>query len=157
MGAVPLRRPKAGTTGFEKAGAILKRAHPELIVSDAAGRGHLIGTKEPRGWNAAIGVLFTSLRSLGLPVRRPPAGQLLYERRKGHFVLQLTGHPDFGLPFGQDRLVPILLATMAVQQKSRIVRFRSGAEILDTQGRKGVSAHGRRLRRHLRRNDLLWH
>ena len=66
----------------------------------------------------------------GLPIRRPPAGQLLYERRNGHFVLQLTGHPDFGLPFGQDRLVPIMLATMAVQQKSQAVRFRSGAEML---------------------------
>src|SRR3954451_16390516 len=70
----------------------------------------------------------------GLPVRRPPGGQLLYERRNGHFVLQLAGHPDFGVPFGQDRLVPIMLATKAVQQKSQVVRFRSGAEMLDTFG-----------------------
>src|SRR5215467_8461949 len=33
----------------------------------------------------------------GLPVRRPTAGQLLFERRNGHFVLQVTGHPDYGL------------------------------------------------------------
>jgi hypothetical protein len=28
-------------------------------------------------------------------------------------VLQITGHPQFGLPFGKDRLVPIYLATLA--------------------------------------------
>jgi hypothetical protein len=54
----------------------------------------------------------------GLPVRRLPKDQLLYERRNGRFVLQVTGHPDFGVPFGQDRLVAIFLATLAIQQKS---------------------------------------
>ena len=34
----------------------------------------------------------------GLPVRRLPKNQLLYERRNGKFVLQITGHPDFGVP-----------------------------------------------------------
>ena len=34
----------------------------------------------------------------GLPVRRLPKDQLLYERRNGKFVLQITGHPDFGVP-----------------------------------------------------------
>jgi hypothetical protein len=29
-------------------------------------------------------------------------------------VLQ-TGHPEYGLPFGQDRIVPIFLATLAVR------------------------------------------
>jgi hypothetical protein len=43
-----------------------------------------------------------------LPVRRPPSGCLLHERRNGQFVLQVTGH---GLPRGQDRLVPIFFAT----------------------------------------------
>jgi hypothetical protein len=36
----------------------------------------------------------------GLPVRRLPKDQLLYERRNGKFVLQITGHPEFGVPFG---------------------------------------------------------
>jgi hypothetical protein len=48
----------------------------------------------------------------GLPVRRLPADQLLYERRNGKFVLQVTGHPNYGVPFGQDRIVPIFLATL---------------------------------------------
>lgn len=50
------------------------------------------------------------------------------------FVLQITGHPDFGVPFGQDRIVPIFLATLAVQQKSPIVRFRSAGEMLKVFG-----------------------
>jgi hypothetical protein len=57
---------------------------------------------------------------------------LLFERRNGNFTLQITGHPEFGLPFGQDRLVLIFLATLAVRQKSQVVRFRSAAEMLDT-------------------------
>ena len=34
------------------------------------------------------------------------------------------------VPFGQDRLVPIWVATLALRQKSRTVRFRTAAEIL---------------------------
>jgi hypothetical protein len=68
----------------------------------------------------------------GLPVRKPPKEQLQCERRNGSFLLQITGHPGFGLPYGQDRLVLIYLATLAVRQKSQTVRFRSGAEMLDT-------------------------
>jgi hypothetical protein len=59
----------------------------------------------------------------GLPVRKSAQGQMLYERRNGNFVLQITGHPDYGLPFGQDRVVPIYLATLAVRQQSAGRRF----------------------------------
>jgi hypothetical protein len=41
----------------------------------------------------------------GLTVKRPGAGQLLHERRNGHFLLQVTRHPSYGLPWGQHRLV----------------------------------------------------
>lgn len=81
----------------------------------------------------------------GLPVRQPPKGQLLFERRNGHFRLQITGHPQYGLPFGQDRLVPIYLATLAVQQKSPTVHFRSGAEMLETFGLQKGGTEYRRL------------
>ena len=80
----------------------------------------------------------------GLPVRRLPANQLLYERRNGRFVLQITGHPHYGLPFGQDRIVPIFLATMAVRQKSQTVRFLTAAEMLET---FGMSKGGKEYRR----------
>jgi Plasmid encoded RepA protein len=80
----------------------------------------------------------------GLPFRPLPAGQLLYERRNGKFLLQITGHPDYGVPFGQDRIVPIFLATLAVQQKSQTIRFRTAAEMLGT---FGMSKGGKEYRR----------
>ena len=59
--------------------------------------------------------------------------QLLYERRNGQFTLQITGHLEFGVPFGQDRLVPtFFLGERAVQQKSRAGRFRTAAEMLES-------------------------
>ncbi len=80
----------------------------------------------------------------GLPVRRLPKEQLLYERRNGRFLLQITGHPEFGVPFGQDRLVPIFLATLAVQQKSQTIRFRTAAEMLES---FGIHTGGKEYRR----------
>ncbi len=44
----------------------------------------------------------------------------------------MTGYPDFGLPFGQDRLVQIFLATLAVRQQSQTIRFKSAAQMLET-------------------------
>jgi plasmid replication initiation protein len=81
----------------------------------------------------------------GLPVRRLPKEQLLYERRNGKFLLQITGHPEFGVPFGQDRLVPIFLATLAVQQKSQTIRFRTAAEMLESFGKHTGGKEYRRL------------
>jgi hypothetical protein len=77
---------------------------------------------------------------------RPPFApdELLYERRNGKFVLQVTGHPDYGVPFGQDRIVPIFLATLAVQQKSKTIQFKSAAEMLET---FGMSKGGKEYRR----------
>lgn len=67
----------------------------------------------------------------GLPLRRPPCHQLTHTRRNGKFFLQVLGHPQFGLPYGQDRLIPIWLATLALRQKSPILRFHSPSQILD--------------------------
>ena len=67
----------------------------------------------------------------GLPLRRPSLVQLSYTRRNGHFFLQIVAHPQYGLPFGQDRLIPIWLATLALWQKSREVHFHSAAQMLD--------------------------
>jgi Plasmid encoded RepA protein len=67
----------------------------------------------------------------GLPLRRPPKDQPIYTRRNGNFLLEITAHPRFGLPYGQDRLIPIWLATLALQQKSRAVHFDSPSQLLD--------------------------
>ncbi|HEX5483771.1 MAG TPA: replication protein RepA [Terriglobia bacterium] len=67
----------------------------------------------------------------GLPLRRPPSTQLVHRRRNGRFFLHVVAHPDFGLPYGQDRLIPIWIATLAVKQKSRTVRFTNAIEMLN--------------------------
>ena len=81
----------------------------------------------------------------GLPVKRPSPGCLLHERRNGQFVLQVTGHPNYGLPWGQDRLIPIFLATLAIRQQSSLITFDSAAEMLDTFGMQQGGSQYRRL------------
>ena len=60
-------------------------------------------------------------------------------------MLQVTGHPSYGLPWGQDRLVPIFLATMAARQWSARITFNSAAEMLDTFGIQQGGSQYRRL------------
>jgi hypothetical protein len=97
----------------------------------------------------------------GLPVKRPPSGCLLHERRNGQFVLQVTGHPSYGLHWGQDRLVPIFLATLAIRQRTPRITFESAAKMLDTFAMQQGGSQYRRLvgafSAHLRCNHLLWH
>ena len=40
-------------------------------------------------------------------------------------------HYETPVPYGQDRLIPIWVATIAVRQRSRVVRFGAASEILD--------------------------
>ncbi|HEV2498105.1 MAG TPA: replication protein RepA [Terriglobia bacterium] len=77
------------------------------------------------GYNARPFVL------CGLPLRQPPKNQLIYTRRNGNLRLEITAHPRFGLPYGQDRLIPIWLATLAPHQKSRTLHFDSPSQLLD--------------------------
>jgi hypothetical protein len=67
----------------------------------------------------------------GIPLRRPPQEQLTYARRNGRFLLEITAHFRYGLPYGQDRLIPIWVATLAVQQKNRVIRFSSATQVLE--------------------------
>jgi hypothetical protein len=81
----------------------------------------------------------------GLPVKRPKTGCLLHKRRNGQFVLQVTGHPSYGLPWGQDRLVPIFLATIAIRQQTPRITFDSAAGMLDIFGMQQGGSQYRRL------------
>ena len=87
----------------------------------------------------------------GLPIRKLPAEKLKYSRRNGCFFLEIVGHPDYGVPFGQDRLVLLWLATVAVRRQSPVVRFGSAAEILVEWGMPTNGAHYRRLQDGFRR------
>lgn len=81
----------------------------------------------------------------GLPIKRPPKGTLMHERRNGQFILQVIGHPAYGVPWGQDRLVPIFLATLAMRQQKQTITFRSAAEMLDIFGMQQGGSQYRRL------------
>lgn len=67
-------------------------------------------------------------------LRRPAKHSLEYSRQNGRFRLRVIGHPDCGLPFGQDSLLLIWIAAMATWQKSRVICFRSAAAIIETFG-----------------------
>src|SRR5215470_11137401 len=59
------------------------------------------------------------------------ATRLNYKKVKYLQSLLRKVHYETPVPFGQDRLMPIWVATLAIQQKSRIVRFESAAQMLD--------------------------
>jgi len=138
----------AGLKFLESSGSVLTRSHPELLLSKQKCRqveGITLVRSKREEQKQSLAFSSRPFVLCGLPVRQPPPGQLLFERRNGRFLLQMTGHPQYGLPFGQDRLVPIYLATLAIQQKSPTVRFRSGAEMLDTFGLQKGGTEYRRL------------
>lgn len=132
---------------LEHVGQVLARDFGEFVVSKQKlkkAEGICLVREKRDSATQTLGFTARPFVLCGLPIRRPPPDQLLFERRNGHFTLQITGHPQYGLPFGQDRLVPIFLATMAVRQQSRIVRFESAAALLDT---FGLSKGGKEYRR----------
>ena len=80
----------------------------------------------------------------GLPIKRPKRGELEHVRKNGRYFLRIVGDPKFGLPFGQDRLIPLWVATVALRTNSPEVLFNSGAEILDA---FGLPKDGKKYRR----------
>ena len=139
---------KSESGGMESAGSALRRMSPELVVSKQKLRqaeGSCIVRLKRKEGKQNVGFSSRPFVLCGLPVRKPPKGQMLYERRNGDFVLQVIGHPNYGLPFGQDRVVPIYLATLAIRQQSQTIRFRNPAEMLETFGMHKGGKEYRRL------------
>src|SRR5580698_144218 len=138
--------PAAG--GLERIGPLLANAHPDLVLSKRRLRKvESIECVRLKRESARQNLGFTSRPFVlcGLPVKRPADNCLLHERRNGQFVLQVTGHPSYGLPWGQDRLVPIFLATLAIRQRSPRITFDSAAAMLDTFGMQQGGSQYRRL------------
>jgi hypothetical protein len=134
--------------GLNPAGLALKHNFPEFTVSRHKLRQVEAIQLVRANWEGECQNLGFSSRPFvlcGLPVKRPAQGCLLHERRNGHFVLQVTGHPSYGLPWGQDRLVPIFLATLAVRQQFPRIQFDSAASMLDTFGMQQGGSRYRRL------------
>jgi hypothetical protein len=134
--------------GFEKAGDFFKRSRPELVVSKQKLRQaeaiQLVRLKR-ESVSQNLGFASRPFVLCGLPIKRPSKGILLHQRRNGQFLLQVTGHPTYGVPWGQDRLVPIFLATLAMRQQKQTITFRSAAEMLDTFGMQQGGSQYRRL------------
>jgi hypothetical protein len=133
---------------LEPVGSIARRLPGGLVISkrklrqaDAVQlvRLHREGATQNLGFASRPFVL------CGLPIKRPAKGVLIHERRNGQFLLQVTGHPQYGVPWGQDRLVPIFLATLAVRQQQQTISFRSAAEMLDVFGLQQGGSQYRRL------------
>ena len=80
-----------GTGGMESAGASLKRMLPALVVSKQKLRRAegtcMVRMKREEG-KQNVGFSSRPFVLCGLPVRKPPTGEMLYERRNGDFVLQ---------------------------------------------------------------------
>src|ERR1041384_2633093 len=77
--------------GFARSGDVLKRYLPDLVVSkQKLRRADAIACVRLKRQEANQNLGFTSRPFVlcGLPVKRPRAGQLLHERRNGHFLLQ---------------------------------------------------------------------
>jgi hypothetical protein len=94
---------------LEPLGTILRSTHPGLFVSKQKLRRaeviELVREKRDTA-NQTLGFASRPFVLCGLPVKHPRQDVLLHERRNGRFLLQVTGHPGYGLPWGQDRLVP---------------------------------------------------
>ncbi len=135
---------------LESAGSALKQMVPELVVSkqklrQAEGSCLVRIKREEKKQN--FGVQFPAVCLVRI------AGPQTMQRANCCSSVETEFRPSdhrtsqFGLPFGQDRLVPIYLATLAVQQKSQTVRFRSGCrnarDVRDAERRQGVQAAGR--------------
>jgi hypothetical protein len=61
---------------------------------------------------------------------RPMREKAVYERKNGDFFLRIEAGQGKELPYGRDRLVLILVATLAVQQQSRRVQLGTASDIL---------------------------
>jgi hypothetical protein len=88
----------------------------------------------------------------GLPLKKPKG--LVHERSNGKAGLQIIGHPKYGLPYGQDRLIPIWLASAffaAGKPTDNIIRFRSARDILRMFRIDGGGSQIRMLRQRIER------
>lgn len=88
----------------------------------------------------------------GMPYKRQSG--LKFERRNGHFRFQIVGHPDYGLPFGADRLIPFWLASAFRAQgcpEHRTIVFRATRDILDCYGMTPSGNQYRRLAQRIQR------
>ena len=82
--------------GFARGGDVLKQHFPDFAVSkQKLRRADAIACVRLKRQEASQNLGFASRPFVlcGLPVKRPQSGQVLHERRNGHFLLQVPGTP----------------------------------------------------------------
>lgn len=102
--------------------------------------------KTPLPGAPEIGYVPRALVFATLPIRR--VRTTTWTRRLGPSELQMFAAPEYGLPYGQDRLVLLLVCSLAVYQNSREVRLGSAFSILR---QLGIPPDGRNYARLLQR------
>ena len=134
--------------GFARSGDALKRHFPDLVVSKQKRRRvdaiACVRLKRQEA-NQNLGFASRPFVLCGLPVKRPHAGQFLHERRNGHFLLHVTGHPSYGLPWGSGSARSHLSGDARHLAAEPHDSFRSAAEMLDTFSTQQGGTQYRRL------------
>ena len=125
---------------FKVTKRVLRKATAIELVRTARNQG-----QQELGYQARPFVL------CGLPVKRPPEDLLKFSRRNGRFTLSIVADPEWGLPWGQDRLTLLWCFTEAVRRQSPVIRFRAAADILRTFGLPQTGQSYRRLTRSFER------
>lgn len=59
---------------------------------------------------------------------------LKWKRSNGNTIIGLTADPDYGLPYGRDRLFAHWIKTRSVMEDSPVIHFKDGASILEDMG-----------------------
>ena len=88
----------------------------------------------------------------GIPLRR--IKESFYVRRSGPYVIELISSPQLGVPYGQDRLIPIFLATLFMAlgcPEDNTIRFLYGRDILRLFELPEDGVHYRKLREGFKR------
>ena len=80
-----------------------------------------------------------------------PTKEQTWVRRNGNARLTITSLEPGQIPFGADRLIPIFLATRAVQCKSKTITFDTVSEVLELFGLAASGINYKRLSASLRR------
>jgi hypothetical protein len=83
----------------------------------------------------------------GIPLRRHK--ESYYQRQNGPFKVEFVSHPKFGVPYGQDRLIPIFLATLFSAlgcPEDNKIRFLYARDILRLFALPENGAHYKRLK-----------
>jgi hypothetical protein len=96
-----------------------------------------------------IGYIFRPLVTCSLPVRNPGPDCEMWIRSNPTYSLRIF--PGHGIPFGQDRMLLILLATRAVHANSPVIQLGPAYQILRMFGQAPDGRNYRRLMERMRR------